>query len=131
MPSFVIGANELANTREKIVSGSNSIALQPVLGVNNPDPQAGFTCHLDDVAYVHIGALDSNIPGNQGDVVSYSGANGIQFNDAKKIAESISLRKSRRVCSLTTGRSRLSQYPSTQARRRRPLASNLSRSRKP
>jgi len=86
MPTFVIGKNELATTRQAVASGSNRIALTPLLGDQNPEGIPSFVSHVDDVAFVHIAALDPKIGGNQNFGVNYD-TNGIQWDDAIEIVK--------------------------------------------
>ncbi|KAI1618580.1 hypothetical protein EDD36DRAFT_35795 [Exophiala viscosa] len=71
MPTFVVGKNELSTTPEAVNDGSNRLALVPILGVNNPDSVPSFVCHVDDVAFVHVAALDPKVKGNHNFGVNY------------------------------------------------------------
>ncbi|OAL37396.1 hypothetical protein AYO20_03245 [Fonsecaea nubica] len=86
MPTFVIGKNELATTPAAVNSGSNALALIPLLGTQNPNGMPGATCHVDDVAYVHVASLDSKIQGNQNFGVNYD-VNGVKWDDAIDIVK--------------------------------------------
>lgn len=83
MPTFVVGKNELATTKEAVMSpaGSNALALVPLFGRQNPNGLASITVHVEDVAYVHIAALDPAIPGNQSFGANSHGVAGVQFDD--------------------------------------------------
>ncbi|KAL8815297.1 MAG: hypothetical protein Q9223_005551 [Gallowayella weberi] len=87
MPSFVIGRHELLTTPEEInnPNATNSFPLAAILGEGMPMPLPGNTVHVDDVAMVHVAALDPKIEGNQDFVVSAGGVEGIRWNDAKEI----------------------------------------------
>ena len=62
-PGFVIGKNELAKTRAEVLAGTNR-ALGHVLGtVGGPTPSASV--FIDDVARMHVLALDPKIAGGQ------------------------------------------------------------------
>lgn len=89
LPSFVIGKNELANTKEAISapSGSNAIALNPIFGGQNPAGAPSVTVHVEDVAYVHVAALNPNIAGNQSFGVNWNGIKGINWDDAIEIVK--------------------------------------------
>ncbi|KAK5062480.1 hypothetical protein LTR84_004552 [Exophiala bonariae] len=87
MPTFVIGKNELATTPQAVVSGSNRIALAALLGSKQPQGPPGAACHVDDVAFVHIAALDPKIEGNQNFGLNYNGAKGIVWDDAIDIVK--------------------------------------------
>lgn len=63
MPSFVIGKNDLATNPKAVNSSSNALALNALLGVQNPAGTVGISVHVDDVAKVHVSALDPKING--------------------------------------------------------------------
>jgi nucleoside-diphosphate-sugar epimerase len=86
MPSFVLGKNELATTTKEVVTGSNALALLPILGGKNPAGAPAFVCHVDDVAVVHIASLDPKIEGNRNFGVN-SDINGVQWDDALGIVK--------------------------------------------
>ena len=86
MPTFVIGKNELATTCEAVNAGSNSLAMIPILGMQNLAGTPAFTCHVDDVAFVHIASLKPEIEGNQNFGVNYGEAP-VQWDDAVDIVK--------------------------------------------
>jgi nucleoside-diphosphate-sugar epimerase len=61
-PSMVIGKNELITNAGEYIAGTNMIALGPVLGNKSPMKVVGATVHVDDVALVHVKALDPGVP---------------------------------------------------------------------
>ena len=63
-PGFVIGKNELAGTRAEVLAGTNRAALAPVLGIAY-GPTPSTSVFVDDVAKLHVLALDPKIPGGQ------------------------------------------------------------------
>ena len=73
MPSFVIGPNELATTPEAVNSGSNRLALISPMGGQNPAGTPMFVAHVDDVAFVHVEALESKYQGNKNWGVNWNG----------------------------------------------------------
>lgn len=87
MPTFVIGKNELATTLQAAASGSNRMALAPILGSNLPLAPPAAACHIDDVAFVHIAALDPKIEGNQNFGLNYNGVKGVVWDDALDIVK--------------------------------------------
>lgn len=86
-PTFVVGRNDLAKTTTELNTGSNAIPLTSVLGVNHPTGYPAMTCSVDDVAYVHIAALDPKISGNHDYGVNVDGLNGIKWDDALDIVQ--------------------------------------------
>ena len=87
MPSFVIGPNGFASNRQEYEAGSNMIALAPLLGVKFPEPRPGMTCHVDDVARVHVAALRPDVSGHHNFGVTFNGPNTIEWNDVVDIVK--------------------------------------------
>ena len=87
MPSFLIGKNELANL-SNFLNGTNSVVFRQVLGSEVLDPLPGVTVSVNDVAKVHVLALDPKIAGNQDFPMSSGGVNGVHLADALKIVAS-------------------------------------------
>jgi len=87
MPTFVVGKNELATTPQAVNAGSNSLALNVLLGVQNPAGLTGDTVHVDDVAKVHIAALDPKVEGSRNFGANSHGLEGIKWNDAIDIVK--------------------------------------------
>jgi nucleoside-diphosphate-sugar epimerase len=89
MPTFIIGKNELVTDLNNIESGTNAFALAPLLGYKNP-PNLGVTVYLNDVAKVHVLALDPKIL-KQGSyeyfMISSGGVEGTNFDDAIDIVK--------------------------------------------
>ncbi|MCJ1399447.1 hypothetical protein MMC11_002649 [Xylographa trunciseda] len=82
MPSFIVGKNELVTKVEEITSGTNGAALGQVLGVKNPYPNPSTTVFVNDIAKLHVLALDPKIPGNQSFLANSEGINGTNWGDA-------------------------------------------------
>ena len=86
MPSFVIGQNSYATTKERFLAGSNSVALGPLLGVKNPGhPTPGCVCHIDDVGFVHVAALRPDVSGHRNFGATWNGPSNIEWNDVVDI----------------------------------------------
>jgi len=89
MPTFIIGKNELVTDLKDIESGTNTFALAAILGKKNP-PNLGVTVYLNDVAKVHVLALDPKIlkPGSyENYLVSSGGVEGTTFDAAIEIVK--------------------------------------------
>lgn len=84
-PSFVIGKNELATAPDTAIQGSNSVLFNFLLGGQGQMPLDGATVHVNDVAYVHVKALDLNIKGNQNFLCNSGGLEGSVWDDATEI----------------------------------------------
>ncbi|KAI4276541.1 MAG: hypothetical protein LQ337_002423 [Flavoplaca oasis] len=89
MPSFVVGKHELLTTPEDIIGPktSNAVPLAPIFAEGMPFPLPGNTVHIEDVASIHIAALDPTIEGNQDFVLDAGGLEGIIWDDAKEIVK--------------------------------------------
>lgn len=57
-PGFVIGPDYLRQTTEEMKGGTNMMVLGLALGAKNDQRRVGSAVHVDDVARVHVGALD-------------------------------------------------------------------------
>lgn len=88
MPSFVIGPNDLLESRSEYASGSNALALAPLLGMQLQGGRPGSACHVDDVAAVHVAALQSSVEGHRNFGVNFNGRNGgVEWNAAIDIVK--------------------------------------------
>lgn len=97
MPSYVIGPNGTAKTKDPYLTGSNMVALAPLLGVTISDPQSGLVCHVDDVSRVHVAALRPDVSGNHNFGVAYNSPNNITWDSSIDIVK-------RRLPELVTSR---------------------------
>ncbi|KAK7429471.1 hypothetical protein QQZ08_004063 [Neonectria magnoliae] len=69
LPGTTIGRSELASDFKELMSGSNIVALAPLIGVSLP-PVHSVVSHIDDVAVAHVKALDIDvIPGTIGNIL--------------------------------------------------------------
>jgi nucleoside-diphosphate-sugar epimerase len=68
-PSFVLGRNDLAMHTREALKGTNAIILGMTLG-KKLGPIASASVHNEDVARVHVQALDAAVPGNQSYILS-------------------------------------------------------------
>lgn len=71
-PSFIIGRDDLVTKSQNVMTGTNAVPLRIVLGNDAPHPTPGLSVHNDDVARVHVLALDSTVQGNESFIVSYN-----------------------------------------------------------
>jgi hypothetical protein len=89
MPSMIIGRNELVTKKEDITNGTNGIVMRPILGAREASPMIGASVHLDDVAKVHVQALDPSIPGNQSFICCSGGLEGTVWDNALGIVKDL------------------------------------------
>jgi hypothetical protein len=78
----VLGRDDLVTSAADIVKGTNAMVLGPLLGKSSADPSPGSSVHLDDVAEIHVRALQHNIPGNTNYIATANAPTGIQWADA-------------------------------------------------
>ena len=69
-PSFVEGRNDLALHTREVLKGTNAIILSIAIGKQFDHSTMGTTVHLEDVARVHVQALDEVVPGNTSYILS-------------------------------------------------------------
>lgn len=87
MPSFFIGKSELISGPEEITRGTNGVAFRPVLGLSTDFANPGATIHSDDVAKVHVLALDPKVQGNQNFGMMSGGVSGNVWGDSVDIVK--------------------------------------------
>ena len=63
-PSFTIGKKELASNRAEVLAGTNGAALGHVLG-SDVGPTPSTSVFVDDIAKMHVRALNPKVPGGQ------------------------------------------------------------------
>ena len=87
MPGFVIGRSELITKSEDILKSTNAVPLAAVLGVKG-DKKPAMITHIDDVARIHVAALDTaKVPGNRGFLLQSGDGGKIVFDDALEVAK--------------------------------------------
>ena len=87
MPSFFIGKNELITDAADILSGTNRVAFSPVLGYKADGALPGAMSHVDDVAKVHVLALDPKVEGGQNFGLMSGGVNGNDWGTSVDIVK--------------------------------------------
>ena len=65
IPGYVFGRNEMATDTASLLTGSNRLLLSLLQGATIPVPQLGGVAHVNDVAKVHLLALNEEIQGRQ------------------------------------------------------------------
>jgi nucleoside-diphosphate-sugar epimerase len=85
-PAYVGGRADLITDIEGM-TGTNLAFLSANLGTKNPHPNPSITVHVDDVALMHVLALDTEkIPGNRLYLAVSGSVDGTQWNDSIAIA---------------------------------------------
>lgn len=82
-----IGKNELNTKKEDLETGTDGIAVGPLVGTKLEIPSLGVSVYVNDVARAHIDALNPVITGNQNLFCSSGGPEGTSWDDAKEIAK--------------------------------------------
>lgn len=86
-PSIVLGKIELARTVDEMLAGSSGKVLSQVLNKNPPPGLVSNTIWLQDVAEVHVRALDPNIPNGQSLVASSNTPDGSVWASGRDIVQ--------------------------------------------
>lgn len=87
MPGFIIGKNELVTDARDVLNGSNGAAFAQILGHASEQTYPGSLVHLDDVAQVHVLALDPGIEGNRDFGIQAGGTDGLLWGDAVDVVK--------------------------------------------
>ncbi|KAF2651003.1 cinnamoyl-CoA reductase [Lophiostoma macrostomum CBS 122681] len=64
LPGYTFGRNEMAQSATQMFTSSNAVLLMLLQGKKFPVDRITGVAHLDDVAAVHVCALDQSIKGN-------------------------------------------------------------------
>jgi nucleoside-diphosphate-sugar epimerase len=89
MPGYVVGRNEFAKGTSGLLASSNVAPLSVVTGTRSPIVRPAIVSHIDDVARIHVEALDEEkVVGNQNYFIDAKteGKRTI-FDDANEIAK--------------------------------------------
>lgn len=85
LPAYVLGRSELTKKSSDIMGTTNSLAMLAILGIDAPASFAGTTVHVNDVAALHVQALDRKIPGGSSFALNSNSPKGTVFQDATEI----------------------------------------------
>ncbi|KAL9112196.1 MAG: hypothetical protein Q9227_003573 [Pyrenula ochraceoflavens] len=83
-PSFTIGANELVTDASEILAGTNGTAFGIVLGEKSVVPTPSMSVHVNDIAKMHVRALDPSVAGGQV-FIGVSNLSRTRWEDAERI----------------------------------------------
>jgi nucleoside-diphosphate-sugar epimerase len=88
---YVIGRNIHANTVEQLFDGTNAIFLALLTGNSDPStpPEIGVSVHVDDVAELHVLALDQSKVKKAGAVDNFFISRGKQYAIAMIIGKTL------------------------------------------
>ena len=81
-PAFVIGPDYLATKADDLKNGTNQFVTRMVCGNKPGHPMPSGTVHIDDVAFAHVRAVDSSVPGDKLYITCAKPPDGIVWNDA-------------------------------------------------
>ncbi|TQS34240.1 hypothetical protein Golomagni_05384, partial [Golovinomyces magnicellulatus] len=82
MPVYVVGRDETVTEPSNIGKGTNGIAVGPLFGHPLTSSVRGLSVHVDDVADMHVRALDLSIPGGQDFLATGADSESINWADA-------------------------------------------------
>jgi len=86
-PGFVIGRDETVTAPDQIGKGTNGFMIGQLFGQAFPLPVASVSVHLEDVAKLHVEALNPSIPGNQMYLAAADGTEGPTWADVVEIVK--------------------------------------------
>jgi nucleoside-diphosphate-sugar epimerase len=89
MPGGVIGAHEFAETIEQLAVPINVVPLGEMLGKAAFPPFAMTGVHIQDVADIHVGALNPKIPGNRGYILMMDGSCATSWSETNGIVQEL------------------------------------------
>lgn len=83
-PPFVLGRDDLVTNAEDAMRGTNGVILRPALGKANSNPLPGCSAHNEDIARLHVEALEARIPAGSYQAAT-NGAEGIRWEEVNEI----------------------------------------------
>jgi nucleoside-diphosphate-sugar epimerase len=83
-PPFVLGRDDLVLNHEDAMRGTNGVVLRPALGSSNPLPLPGCSAHNEDIARLHVEALQAEIPAGSYQIAT-NGIEGIRWEEVNDI----------------------------------------------
>jgi hypothetical protein len=86
-PVFILGRDETALEASGLLKGANGMLMGPILGHPSESPYPGVPVHVEDVAKMHVRALDRTIPGNQDYLANSHPIGGIEWAQAFDIVK--------------------------------------------
>ncbi|KJZ71560.1 hypothetical protein HIM_09029 [Hirsutella minnesotensis 3608] len=87
LPVFVLGRDDNVTEVQDIAKGSNGLLMGPLLGHALHAPLSGNSVHVDDVAKMHVLALDTKVKGNQDFLAASHPLEGIEWAAALDIVK--------------------------------------------
>ncbi|KFX91461.1 hypothetical protein V490_05890 [Pseudogymnoascus sp. VKM F-3557] len=86
LPVFVLGRDDTVTEASQITRGTNGLVMGPLLG-HPGAPTPGVAVHVDDVAQMHVKALDPSIPGNQDFLANSQQPRGVEWAQVNEIVK--------------------------------------------
>ncbi|RYN45659.1 hypothetical protein AA0118_g12782 [Alternaria tenuissima] len=91
MPGLIVGRSKIATKSGALMKTTNSVPLSIVLGTESIMGASGMIAHvvhIDDVARIHVAALDTKkVPGNRSFLLQSSDGGKVVFEDALVVAK--------------------------------------------
>ena len=87
LPSYVVGPNALNTKPEDVLSTTNAVVFTQILGTDATTPVAGAVVSVDDVALMHVLALDPMVPGNISLAANSGGKGYVTLEEAVEIVK--------------------------------------------
>ncbi|KAM0245404.1 hypothetical protein ACHAQJ_010575 [Trichoderma viride] len=86
LPVLVLGRDDTVTDASQITKGTNSQIMTPLLG-QSLDLFPGIVVHVDDVAWMHVKALDRSVSGNQDFLANSDSPEAIQWAQVAEIVK--------------------------------------------
>jgi nucleoside-diphosphate-sugar epimerase len=87
-PGFIIGGDELITDVKDALYGTNKEVLNPVTG-GDDGYIPGSSVHIEDVSLAHVKALDLQVPGNRGYLLTSGGLEGTIWESSMDIVAKV------------------------------------------
>lgn len=87
LPVFVIGRDETVTEASSIAKGTNGLIMGPLLGHTNGYPPINATVHVDDVAKLHLLALDPKVAGGQDFLAAGPNYSNVNWTDSLELVK--------------------------------------------
>lgn len=88
LPAVILGRNELVTSTSDFSSGTNRYVMNIALGIDAPAPMIGAAVHVNDVALLHVQALNEKVKVGETGVSNYIASGGsVRWSDVSGIIE--------------------------------------------
>ncbi|KAH8806109.1 hypothetical protein F5884DRAFT_903033 [Xylogone sp. PMI_703] len=86
-PGYIVGRDNTVTDVSNITKGTNGVAIGHILGQPSPFPINSVMIHLEDVAKLHVQALNPAIKGNQYFMATAHSPDGVEWGSVVEIVK--------------------------------------------